>query len=348
MDLVCIKSKSRIYELDIAKAICIISVILGHSFQQNQCYRLMQAIYCFHMPLLFMISGYFISEKKEIKEFITNRFFRLIIPYWICCVGYILLYLAHAIQNGESVWREVVNRVYICFYGSGADKGTWSLFGEKLLFHDEIGMLWFLLALFWGSIIVRIIVELKFSWLYSIVISLGGIILSHYFVAPFSLLNGLSVVFWIYSGYLFKKKYFIFDDTNKFIIHWYLIPTALVLYVISIIGGGTRLYENTYQLGIIDIAAAYLISYCVIALSSLINKSVKLAQILNAVGRNTMQIYAGHFLVLNTYIVPKIIRHIFTEVSVISVSFYCVIFIALSFAMAFIIKKIKVIDRFFE
>ena len=66
----------RDYELDFAKAILIILVIIGHSLQysygndylssghyfNNHLYRL---IYSFHMPLFMMISGYLFSTSNK-------------------------------------------------------------------------------------------------------------------------------------------------------------------------------------------------------------------------------------------------------------------------------------------
>lgn len=44
----------RIKDIDIAKGIGILLVIIGHSFPESYIQRL---CYCFHMPLFFFISG---------------------------------------------------------------------------------------------------------------------------------------------------------------------------------------------------------------------------------------------------------------------------------------------------
>ena len=52
---------NRIISLDIAKAICIILVVVGHYVPDNspEWYKLMHdVIYTFHMPLFMFASGY--------------------------------------------------------------------------------------------------------------------------------------------------------------------------------------------------------------------------------------------------------------------------------------------------
>ena len=56
-------NKKRDINIDICRGIGILLVILGHQFQNWDLTYLMQFIYSFHMPLLFIISGIFL--KKE-------------------------------------------------------------------------------------------------------------------------------------------------------------------------------------------------------------------------------------------------------------------------------------------
>lgn len=55
------KNQQRIYSLDIAKALCIVLVVVGHFNPDNapawwKCIN--QIIYSFHMPLFLFVSGY--------------------------------------------------------------------------------------------------------------------------------------------------------------------------------------------------------------------------------------------------------------------------------------------------
>lgn len=81
----------RINEIDIAKGIGIILVIIGHCLPNNSLLRLM--IYSFHMPLFFVLSGMVLDEEKikEGKKCFWKFFdFKIAIWYLLFSAVYIL------------------------------------------------------------------------------------------------------------------------------------------------------------------------------------------------------------------------------------------------------------------
>lgn len=56
-------AKARYSSLDIAKGLGIILVVLGHIIPENIWAR--SIIYSFHMPLFFLISGFFPAKNDE-------------------------------------------------------------------------------------------------------------------------------------------------------------------------------------------------------------------------------------------------------------------------------------------
>ena len=60
--------KKRIEFIDIAKGIAIICIILGH-LGSNQINRI---VFTFHVPIFFIITGYFTNRIYNNKEFIIN------------------------------------------------------------------------------------------------------------------------------------------------------------------------------------------------------------------------------------------------------------------------------------
>lgn len=74
---------NRIIFLDIAKAICIILVVVGHYMPDNSpmwYVMLNKVIYTFHMPLFMFVSGYvYIATKKDISygSFLMKKVKRL-------------------------------------------------------------------------------------------------------------------------------------------------------------------------------------------------------------------------------------------------------------------------------
>lgn len=65
-------SSRRDATLDIAKAICIICMVIGHSGCPDYLYRF---IYLFHMPCFFFISGWLLKDKylTDIKKGLLNK-----------------------------------------------------------------------------------------------------------------------------------------------------------------------------------------------------------------------------------------------------------------------------------
>lgn len=83
----------RIVLFDIAKALCIVLVVVGHYFPENspvwyEC--LNKLIYSFHMPLFMFASGFiYMATKKEgesYSKFLVKKLKRLMLPYVVVSV----------------------------------------------------------------------------------------------------------------------------------------------------------------------------------------------------------------------------------------------------------------------
>ena len=83
------KNRQRIYSLDIAKALCIVLVVVGHFNPDNapawwKCIN--QIIYSFHIPLFLFVSGYVYRHtlrKQSYSTFMEKKCRRLAVPYLI-------------------------------------------------------------------------------------------------------------------------------------------------------------------------------------------------------------------------------------------------------------------------
>lgn len=79
-DVVFKMSNSRNKTIDIAKGLLILCVVIGHG-TKIQC--LSDFVYQFHMPLFFILSGYFLKKQRNIKIFAKKKAVRLLIPYLV-------------------------------------------------------------------------------------------------------------------------------------------------------------------------------------------------------------------------------------------------------------------------
>ena len=61
--------KERINYFDITKGIAIICIVIGHlSITQVN-----SVVFTFHVPIFFLVSGYFLSNKLSVKNFIKRK-----------------------------------------------------------------------------------------------------------------------------------------------------------------------------------------------------------------------------------------------------------------------------------
>ena len=146
---------ARIDYFDIVKGIGILCVIAGHMGISP----IDSVVFTFHMPLFFLISGYFISTKISFKDFCNKKFKQLLFPYIFTSICLILLKIPvnFVLGNSKNIPNEVLNTAIAAFYGSGSNN-------VKMPFGIEmIGAIWFLLALLWALIIVKYAIKFKWS-----------------------------------------------------------------------------------------------------------------------------------------------------------------------------------------
>ena len=148
--------KVRIDWPDVAKGICMLSIILGHSSID----WINQLVFLYDLPVFFLIAGFFLKKDEE-YTFIKNKARRLLIPYYLTCFGICIGKAIIAAANGTSVSQAVKERILAALYAAG---DSWQ---EPNVIYG-IGAIWFLWALFLALIIVNHFVERKY---YGIIIA---------------------------------------------------------------------------------------------------------------------------------------------------------------------------------
>lgn len=139
------KRTSRIISLDIAKAICIILVVVGHYIPDNSpaWYKAIHdIIYTFHMPLFMFASGYvYIATRKAdvgYGNFLLKKVKRLLVPYLATSVIVISIKL---LTQGQAYIENPVTMMSYLNIFTGPEAGYF---------------LWFVWALWWMFVIVNI------------------------------------------------------------------------------------------------------------------------------------------------------------------------------------------------
>lgn len=95
-----VKNKERTLLYDVAKGICIISVVLGHLGIATR------FVYFYHLPVFFFISGIFLdAEKYSLKEFLLKKIKSLYIPYVIFSLLFAIIFDFSNMTNIKYVLR---------------------------------------------------------------------------------------------------------------------------------------------------------------------------------------------------------------------------------------------------
>ena len=289
----------RIKSIDVAKGIAIIAIIMGHlgytSIFPNRGDTIATAVFQFHVPVFFILSGYTLNTKKPIRSFVSDRARRLLIPYWFTCLIVFLILVSYAHLLGRtappSIYPRIRNMLIAALYGAGSPNPPLPV-GVM-----HIGAIWFLEALFIALCEIRLV--LSYSRVAAIPVALlafGSAVAAQYVYPPFNIFPGLIGGFYVYIGYLMKKR----RSLEREVRCWHLIPTLTVFLIalyfkinVSVIAGSF----GKYWLGLpVSLSSSYL---C-IQIAELVSSHLpKMTRLLSYFGINSLVILSIHLVFLD-------------------------------------------------
>jgi len=120
----------RIEYIDIAKGIGILLVVLGHNDFSLISPFVFQVIYSFHMPLFFLLSGFFFNPSIGFLDLLRKRFHSVLKPYLFT----IFLIYFTSVSFEKMSFQTAIGRIIKSLYGTG--------------YYIEWKQLWFLPNLF--------------------------------------------------------------------------------------------------------------------------------------------------------------------------------------------------------
>lgn len=131
--------KKRLGYLDIAKALCIILVVVGHfcpSTTTALWSKVSAVIYSFHMPLFMFVSGLLFAhstKKQSYPDFISKKFQRLMIPYFSASA--IIIVIKLAVQRFVPLAKEVSPKALLeMFWYPSAAMHLWFVWALMIIF----------------------------------------------------------------------------------------------------------------------------------------------------------------------------------------------------------------------
>ena len=278
------QSSNRDVTLDIAKAICIILMVIGHSGCPAYLSRF---LYMFHMPCFFFISGYLLGDNNicNLKFGLSKKVKSTYYPFVKWTLIFIVLHNLFAmlgIYETSYTWSICADRVVRAFALRGS---------EQLL-----GGFWFLISLFWASVFVLLYLSMlkRIKKLTPLFTWTGGAIMLA-FACSLSLLpislptmfqesTIMATVFYL-SGYNMKCSRWI---RSKSSITLLLVPFVVAFFSsfsIHVKGWDCIVYYLVAMSGTIG----------TFAVADLISKT-GIRQMLSYIGKRTLHILVFHFL----------------------------------------------------
>ena len=284
----------RVQYIDIARGIAILCIILGHQGISE----VNHVVFTFHVPIFFLVTGYFSNTKLSIGEFVKNKIRALLVPYVCTCILTIVFAAALAWMQGGDVVYTIKEWVWAAFYGAG------DTYYEPF-YIKKIGALWFLWAMFWGSIFMRISLQMKKTIRLIFILSLfvAGYWTSHHmFWFPLSVQAGCCATLFIYIGYLAKQSKHIYQQLPV------EVKTLSIIAAIVLFGDFVLNFKSFWLVhcdmgrGMIDIIGSLCACYLLLLLSREIEKRCRRLTIMLAyLGKYSLIVLCVHILELNVF-----------------------------------------------
>jgi len=237
----------RIQYMDVAKGIGIIMIVLGHNSLPSV---LANYLYAIHVPLFFIISGFFFKQRTFLEE-LKWGIRHLLFPLWLTKFLWFLLVSMVYWHTGE-------------YTGPSLSALLEGMFFEKGEYAVIIG-LWYITALFGARIILNIIGRAK-EWLgllFAIVLFILAKCLypiNNENLFPWCVLQAMGAVVYLFFGHLLKKHNVLPVIASKYVS---VVCVVLLLFAyrfpVSVVYFG-------YPYSILSVLIASLFSICVIYL----------------------------------------------------------------------------------
>lgn len=277
-------TKNRIMWIDIAKAIAILAMIIGHTFLYGTTIR--NLIFSFHMPLFFILTGFTMKDLTGWKDYlkqIKKDIIRIIAPCMAFqTINLLLVIFINRIEPGEAF----LHFIWQLIWASAVDVNG----------YPALGALWFLVVLFWSKTyysLVRLLLGKDYSYIIFLLGGAFGILLSLYHIyLPQSWDIVFIVALFLWIGRYLKDHLGIFERYTE-IISIVAVCIWTYLWVKGIyIEIGTRSYPES----VLCIVESICGCLCIFTFSKALEYKKILAGYLSYIGRATLIILGVHHL----------------------------------------------------
>lgn len=286
---------SRIRFFDIARGIAILSVILSHSVLmagtvvplQTVSHAIYAVCFSFHMPLFFILSGYFMRPErkfrwnKELKELVGTY----AVTACIVLVGIVIAAKALRVSARDALkaWGSAA------IYAAG-DIAPHALWPQQA----RIGAIWFLLALFWAHLLLHIFAKLPYTPIWVAVSFAIGYASASWIWLPFDIQSGMCTLAFVYVGYL-MRRYDLLALLKRYPAIW---AVAAVIWIVDIaLFSGFSLALNSYgNQPVLAAIGGVAGTVCMVGISMLVDRVDVCGRAFAWVGQASLALLCAHLI----------------------------------------------------
>jgi len=272
--------------IDITKGIGIFFVIWGHTVCPVKPY-----LYIFHVPLFFLLSGYFFNKSNSISVTFFKKSKSLIVPFFFFLfflrLGFIVIHLIDGKFTADLLfpWKPMYPGI-------------------------TIGPLWFILSLFVATMLFSILSSLVRSDIIQFLVCflltwLGYILFNLRIHLPLHIDSSLSMMLFFFIGTFLNKKNILRKSIN------FLQSFGFSLSLLAIFFLYTELYLPEIDVSVNKLHGVFLITivlmilgcFMILALSDLLNRVPVVRSYLAYIGQNSLTVFAIHIaFVISVYL----------------------------------------------
>lgn len=198
--------KERVEWIDVAKGIGMLAIIAGHF----GCPEINRLVFPWHVPVFFVLAGFFISTKGCFVEFIFKKCWALLMPYLITSLVVVAGLSVCAWATGGKVVNVLQEELIAVAYGAGSPV---TFFSCEV---SAIGNIWFLEALLLALVIARWLCSHRVivGFIIGVCIATASWVTARYVWLPFNVQSGGAGALLVYTGYVAYNRTNVFKSFN--------------------------------------------------------------------------------------------------------------------------------------
>lgn len=324
-----------------------LSVILSHSVLMAATVAPMQTVssavyatcFSFHMPLFFVLSGYFMHPERRFR---WGKELRELVGTYVVTAVIVLAGATVVTKSLHASGRDALRAWASAAVYAAGDVAPHALWPQQV----RIGAIWFLIALFWAHLLLYMFVKLPWTPVWVGITFAVGYVSAQWMWLPFDIQSGMCVLAFVYAGHL-MRRYDCLGLLKRYPVIW---VGAAVIWVADIaLFSGFSLALNWYGdypvLGAVGGVAG---TVCMIGISMLVDRLEVCGRAFAHVGRISLALLCAHL--IEDDVVPWNMFLTMVHPMIPRIPLWLVLFLVrlpLDFLLAWALSKLPVVNLWF-